>query len=267
MSLLPEISIVMPCYQQAAFLEEAVRSVLDQKGTDVELLVMDPGSTDGSRELLLNLREEYGKRLVLCFESDTGQSDAVNRGMARAGGRILGWLNSDDRLRPGALLKVRQWLDSPEPRWVYGRAGMIDGRGKNCASFIVWYKNWRGRRFSRLKLLTEDFIPQMAVFWNRAIWELTGTLDVNRHLDMDYDLWLRFAKKTEPLVLRDYLADFRVHGQAKGSRQTGAQLTAALITARQHAADLGFRGSLALLLAHLFSWRTRLAYRWLKPKG
>jgi glycosyltransferase involved in cell wall biosynthesis len=262
----PIFSIVMPCYQQAAFLEEAVRSVLDQAGVDVELLVMDPGSTDGSRELLRELEMGYGReRLVLCFEPDTGQSEAVNRGMVRANGRILGWLNSDDRLRPGALARVKEWLDSPEPRWVYGRAGMIDKRGKSHANFIVWYKNLRGRRFSRLKLLTEDFIPHMAVFWNRSMWELAGTLDVDRHLDMDYDLWLRFAKVAEPLVLREYLADFRVHGQAKGTLQTGAQISAALATAREHAADLGLKGVMAVWLAHFLSWRTRVVYRWLKP--
>lgn len=261
----PLISMVMPSYQQAAFLEEAVRSVLDQEGVAVELLVMDPGSTDGSRELLLKLRQEYGEQLRLYFAPDQGQSDAINRGMALARGWILAWLNSDDRLRPGALARVGEWLAAPEPRWLYGRVGMIDEGSRPHGSMIVWYKNWRGRRFSRLKLLTEDFIPQMGVFWNRPLWELAGPLDVNRHLDMDYDLWLRFARVADPLVLHEYLADFRVHGQAKGSRQTGAQLDAALVTAREHAADLGLKGKLALLVAYLFSWRTRLAYRWLKP--
>jgi len=263
----PLISIIMPSYQQAPFLEEAVRSVLDQEEADVELLVMDPGSTDGSRALLLGLQQEYGERLLLHFAPDLGQSDAINRGMALARGRILAWLNSDDRLRPGALARVRDWLDVPQPRWLYGRAGMIDSQSRPHGSLIVHYKNWRGRRFSLLKLLTEDFIPQMAVFWNRSLWELAGPLDVDRHLDMDYDLWFRFAKMTDPLVLPVYLADFRVHGAAKGSRQTGAQLDAALITARQHAAGLGGKGAAALVLARLFSWRTRLAYRLLKPKG
>ncbi|ADH85077.1 glycosyltransferase family 2 protein [Desulfurivibrio alkaliphilus] len=261
----PLISITMPSYQQATFLEEAVRSVLDQAGVEVELLVMDPGSTDGSRELLLKLREEYGEKLRLYFEPDQGQSDAINRGFDLAHGRILAWLNSDDRLQPGALAKISGWLASEEPRWLYGRAGMIDELSRPHGSLIVWYKNWRGRRFSRLKLLTEDFIPQMAVFWNRPLWELAGPLDINRHLDMDYDLWLRFARITDPQVLTEYLADFRVHGAAKGSRQTGAQLDAALVTAREHAAELGLKGKLAVGLAHILSWRTRLAYRWLKP--
>lgn len=261
----PLFSIIMPSFQQGAFLEEAVRSVLDQQGVEVELLVMDPGSTDGSRELLLRLQQEYDGRLALHFEPDLGQSDAINRGMSMARGRILSWLNSDDRLRPGALARVAGCLNSQEPRWAYGRAGMIDERGRPHASFIVRYKNWRSRKFSRLKLLTENFIPQMAVFWNRALWVMVGGLDLEKHLDMDYDLWLRFAKLTRPVVLQEELADFRVHRQAKGSRQSTEQLTGALATAREHAAGLGFSGDLALLLHRLLSWRTRLLYRWLKP--
>ena len=227
---------------------------------------MDPGSTDGSRELLESLQQEYGERLVLSFEPDQGQSDAVNLGFTRANGEIFGWLNSDDRMRPGAMAKVVDWLDSPEPRWLYGRAGMIDENGNPCSSLIVRYKNWRGRKFSRLKLLTENFIPQMAVFWNRAMWERAGGLDNDRHLDMDYDLWLRFAEVSEPLVLEDVLADFRVHGEAKGSRQTGAQLEAAFATAKKHSGGMGWMGKLALLVHKLFSMRTRLLYRLMKPK-
>ena len=261
----PLISIAMPSYQQADYLEEAVRSVLDQQAADVELLVMDPGSTDGSRELLISLQKEYGARLVLNFEPDGGQSDAVNKALEKSRGRILGWLNSDDRLRPGTLEKVSGWLNSSQPRWVYGRAGMIDRHGKPHASSIVNYKNWRGRKFSRLKLLTENFIPQMAVFWNRAMWEKAGGLDLDRHLDMDYDLWLRFAQVSEPLVIKEMLADFRVHDAAKGSRQTADQLDGAFATARKHAGDLGWRSRVALLLHRILSWRTRLLYRWLKP--
>ena len=265
MKIQPLISITMPSFQQAAFLEEAARSVLDQQGIDVELLVMDPGSTDGSRELLLTLQKEYGDRLFLSFEPDKGQSDALNRGFTHSRGQILGWLNSDDRLRPGSLAKVAGWLDSSEPRWVYGQAGMIDARGDPHSNFISKYKSWRGKRFSRLKLLTENFIPQMAVFWNRAIWERVGGLDIDRHLDMDYDLWLRFAKVSEPLVLKEILADFRVHSEAKGSLQTKHQLDAAFATASKHASDLGWLGKTALFVHRLLSWRTRVLYRWMKP--
>ena len=255
----------MPSYNQAPFLEEAVRSVLDQAGVEVELLVLDPGSTDGSRQLLVRLQEEYGERLRLIFAPDAGQSDAVNRGMALARGRVMGWLNSDDRLRPGALALVAGHLDHDRPAWLFGRAGMIDGNGLPITSLIVRYKNWRGGRFSRLKLLTENFIPQMATFWNRGMWERAGGLDTGKDLDMDYDLWLRFAAVAEPVVLPDELADFRVHGAAKGSVRTGEQLSAALATAREHGANLGWRGTVALAIHRLLSLRTRLLYLLLKP--
>lgn len=260
-----QISIIMPCYQQAAFVEEAVRSVLEQKGVDVELLVFDPGSEDGSREKLLALQKEYGESLRLFFEEDRGQSDAVNKGMEQARGEILGWLNSDDRLRDGALAKIVDPLATGNPAWVYGRAGMIDGAGRPISSWIARYKDWRGRSFSALKLLTENFIPQMAVFWTREMWAVAGGLDLDRHLDMDYDLWLRFAQVTNPVVLPAVLADFRVHAAAKGSLQTEAQLAAAYATARRYGAQSGARGELALLLHRLLSLRTRLLYRFLKP--
>lgn len=254
----------MPSFQQAPFLEEAVRSVLDQHDVDAELIVMDPGSTDGSRELLQKLKVEFGERLILHFEADSGQSDAINRGMAIARGRVLGWLNSDDRLRPGSL-RIASRLDKTEPAWMYGRGGIIDEQGRPISRPIVWYKNWRGRKFSISRLITEDFIPQMATFWNRALWEKAGGLDINLHLDMDYDLFLRFALICNPEVSTEYLGDFRVHGSSKGSRQTADHLNAAIETARRYSNNLGIRGRWAFFLHKLYSFRTKMIYGIIKP--
>lgn len=265
MTCSPVISIVMPCFQQVDYLEEAVRSVLDQEDVDLELLVMDPGSTDGSRELLETLQRAYAEKLRLHFASDDGQADAVNRGMALARGNILGWLNSDDRLRPGALRQIVPYLSSPEPRWAYGRGGIIDEAGRPISRPIVWYKNRRGRRFSLYKLLAEDFIPQMATFWNRSLWVAAGEIDKTRHLAMDYDLFLRFAKVATPAVLTTYLADFRVHREAKSSLRVDEHLAEAYATVREHAASLGWRGRLAVFLHRLYATRTRLVYRLIKP--
>ena len=265
MSFVPQVSIVMPSFQQRAFLEEAVRSVLDQREVAVELIVLDPGSTDGSRELLERLQGEYGERLRLHFAPDRGQADAIQRGMAMARGNVLAWLNSDDRLRPGALAEVCGRLDDEAPAWLYGRCGIIDAAGRPISRGIVWYKNLRGRRFSIYKLLTEDFIPQMSAFWNRAIWERVGGLDVERHLDMDYDLFLKFAKVVPPTVLTAYLADFRVHRDAKSSRRTFEAMAEAFVTARQHAVGLGWRGRAAIWLHRLYGLRTKCVYRLIKP--
>jgi len=262
----PMISVIMPSYQQAAYVEEAVRSVLDQKEVEVELLVMDPGSKDGSREILQSLQKEYGEQLQLYFLPDRGQSDAVNRGMKLARGTVLGWLNSDDVLRPGALARVAPYLLKDEPAWLYGRAGMIDAAGRESMNLVAWYKNWQSRKFSRLKLLTENFIPQQATFWNRGMWHEAGILDINKHLDMDYDLWLRFARVAIPIILPDFLADMRIHADAKGSVQIREQLSDAYATAKCYAGDYGFKGRLMLLLNRLLAFRTLSYYLLMKPR-
>lgn len=263
----PDVSIVMPSFEQAAFVSAAVDSVLDQEGVDVELVVFDPGSRDGSRAILEDLAARRGERMRLFFEPDRGQSDAVNKGMERARGRILGWLNSDDLLLPGALRRVAAVLGGAGgPAWCYGRARMVDEAGRPTGRLIESYKAWRSRRFSRLRLLTENFIPQMAVFWTRELWAAAGGLRVEKDLDMDYDLWLRFARVAEPIVLREDLAAFRVHGEAKGSTRTGEQLDAAWRTAREHAGELGLAGRAALVVHRLLGWRTRLVYRFYKPR-
>jgi glycosyltransferase involved in cell wall biosynthesis len=261
----PQISIIMPCYQQVQFVEEAVRSVLDQTDVDAELLVMDPGSTDGTRERLDALKEIYGEQLQLHYALDRGQADAINHGMALARGRVLGWLNSDDRLHPGALRQVARTLQGDKPQWLYGRCGMINEQGRAISPYIVWYKNFRGRRFSPYKLLTENFIPQMATFWNRALWDQVGGVDIERHLDMDYDLFLKFARITLPSVLPDYFADFRIHQGAKSSRQVFEVMDEALRTAQEHARGLGLRGEFAIILHRLYGLRTRIIYRLIKP--
>lgn len=264
MEIIPNISIIMPCYQQSAYLEEAVRSVLEQRDVQVELIVMDPGSTDGSRNLLLRLKNEFADQLVLNFAPDNGQSDAINRGMTMARGTILAWLNSDDRLRPGTLKEAAAYLNSPEPRWMYGRCGIINALGKQIFRPIVAYKNWRGRSFSIYKLLTEPFIPQMAVLWNRALWDRIGGVDIDRDMDMDYDLFLHFAHITAPKISRSYFADSRVHPEAKSSTRTVEGIDAVAVTARQHAAGLGLRGRFALMLHSMYGFRTKLIYRLLK---
>lgn len=255
----------MPCYQQAQFVQEAVCSVLDQAGVDVELLVMDPGSTDGTRERLETLKKTYGDPLQLHFSPDNGQAEAINRGMSLAQGQVLGWLNSDDRLRPGALSQVVRSLQGGELQWLYGRCGMIDREGRAISPYIVWYKTFRGRRFSLYKLLTENFVPQMATFWTKALWDQAGGVDTERHLDMDYDLFLKFARITHPKVLPVTLADYRVHESAKSSLRVAELMDEACKTAQQHARGLGVRGSLAIFLHRLYGLRTRFIYFLIKP--
>jgi hypothetical protein len=245
MSFSPNISIVMPCYQQVAYLEEAVRSVLDQEGVDVELLVMDPGSTDGSREQLQGLKAEYGERLQLHFAPDKGQSDAINRGMALARGNVLAWLNSDDRFHPGALKEVAPYLDSEAALALALRYH----RRKNCPipGPVAW--QCTGGAAVPLGLLRNLSSPAA-----RSESSHLGKKVVSRchRHDMDYDS----PHFTVAPQIPQLPGQFPVSGQGS-TRLSGNRCVA--VTARQHAP--------ARLERRLPSWsgsyglRTKIIYR------
>jgi glycosyltransferase involved in cell wall biosynthesis len=177
----PRVSVVTPSFNQAPFLEATLRSVLLQGYPNLEYIVVDGGSTDGSVEILRRY-EEWLHSWV--SESDRGQSDAVNKGFARATGEILGWVNSDDLYEPNTLARVaRFFAETPECDLVYGRGSYVDERGDTMGP-CHWI-----RTFDRRLLLTFNFILQPAAFWRRSLWEQTGDLDVAYHWAMDWD-WL-----------------------------------------------------------------------------
>lgn len=208
------LSIVTPSFNQAAYLETTIRSVLDQGYPALEYQVMDGGSTDGSVEIL----RRYGDRLRFVSERDGGQSAALNEGLRRTSGEIIGWINSDDFYAPGALRAVgRHFADHPEVEWLFGRCLIVDGRGQVCRGLVTRYKDFWLRRYSYERLLLENFISQPAVFFRRRLLDRVGLLDPALHYAMDYDLWLRMAAASPPAFLDQVLASFRIDGRNKMS--------------------------------------------------
>lgn len=202
-----KVSIVTPSYNQAQFLEETLRSVLEQDHPDIEYIVVDGGSTDGSLEIL----QKYASRLAWWVsEPDRGQTDALNKGFARASGEILAWLNSDDTYQPGAVAEAAAYLQAhPEAGMVYGDANLIDEHGSVLGRFPA-----RQTDYARL-LQGSVHIPQQASFFRADLWRQVGPLDASFYFAMDYDLWVRLAK-ISPLVYHPRLwANFRLHGQTK----------------------------------------------------
>jgi glycosyltransferase involved in cell wall biosynthesis len=182
---LPRITVVMPSFNQARFIEESLQSIFAQNYPNLELIVMDGGSTDGTVELL----KKYSDRFAYwTSEPDGGQTDALKKGFARASGDIQCWLNSDDLLEPGTLFEVAQYFQGhPEVDAVYGDTTWISDTGESL-------RVQREIPFSRfLWLYTYNYIPGMSMFWRRAIYQKVGGLDPRFRLAMDADLFIRFA--------------------------------------------------------------------------
>lgn len=204
---LPRVSLVTPCYNGMPWLQAAIDSVLAQDYPAIEYLVMDGGSSDGTVELL----REYGDRLRWVSAPDDGQADAIARGFEQTDGAILGWLNADDVLKPGAVRAAVAALQAhPEAGLVYGHADFIDAAGRVIGPCTVV------EPFSRQRLLHfGDYIIQPATFFTRAAYQTAGGLDRSLHWAMDWDLWLRLARDGEVIYLDMELASYRWLGSNK----------------------------------------------------
>jgi len=200
------VSIVTPSYNQAQFLERTIQSVLAQDYPEIEYLIVDGGSTDGSAAII----EKYAARLKWwTSEPDGGQGDALNKGFARAEGDLFAWLNSDDLLTPGAVrAAVDAFAAHPEAALVYGDALSVDAadRPLNEMRFQQWGAD---------ELATFHMLCQPAVFFRREAWERAGGLDTSYHLLLDHHLWLRIASTGEMVHVPEIWAHARQHPAAK----------------------------------------------------
>lgn len=204
---LPKVSLVTPSYNQAAFLERTILSVLEQDYPNIEYIIIDGGSNDESRAII----EKYADRLAYWqSQKDKGQTDAINQGFSKASGEILAWLNSDDVLYPGAIrAAVRHLIENPSIGMVYGDCDWINADGKVIGRFPAAQTD--------LKKLRRGYvhIPQQASFFRAELWRKVGPLDDSFYFAMDYDLWTRLAEQAPLLYVREVWAGFRLHEGAK----------------------------------------------------
>ena len=207
----PRISLVTPSFNQAAFLEQTLRSVLLQRDRIHEYHVIDGGSTDGSVDVI----RRYAAFLdSWVSEPDNGQCDAIDKGFSRCSGDVLFWINSDDLLLPGAIDTVSACFQQhPQADVVTGYAAAIDDDSR------VVYARRRPHDRPFWAKLGYTRVLQPATFFTRAIYERVGGLDHNIDCVLDRDLWYRmFDAGACWRHTRQYLAAFRLHQAAKGSR-------------------------------------------------
>ncbi|NTV48330.1 MAG: glycosyltransferase [Geobacteraceae bacterium] len=214
---LPVITIITPSYNQADFLEATIRSVLMQNYPNLEYIVIDGGSTDGSIEII----HRYQDRLAYWVsEPDTGQCQALNKGFVRATGDWMAWLNSDDIFLPEALWAVARTIRSnPECEWIVGAVDFVDADLKPMGVFkpICRTDDWLD--FVCTKRKNGTALPQAGSFWSRKAWNAAGQLDESLHYAMDHEYWGRLAYNGfRPVCLQQTMALFRLHQQAKTAR-------------------------------------------------
>lgn len=229
--MLPTISIVTPSYNQGQFLEETITSVLEQNYPNLEYIVMDGGSTDGSADIIRRYADQLHHWVS---EPDQGQSDAINRGFQRASGEILGWINSDDYLEPRSLETVAKYfVEHPECDVLNGGCRRVDACGRELGDQPV--RTLHGSVASALAAWTETWFAQQSTFWRADLWNDVGGLDAALHYAMDYDLWHRFAARTTFHVIPEVLANYRFHDDAKCSAGWGAAVAELLEVQVRHA--------------------------------
>jgi glycosyltransferase involved in cell wall biosynthesis len=219
------ISLVTPSLNQARFLDEAIQSVLDQDYPELEYVVADGGSADGSREVI----ERHAERLSAWWSrKDEGPADAVGRAFETTTGEIIGWLNADDRLLPGALWVVAELFDRfPDVDWITtGFPAWLDGDGR-----LVLLGRAEGfARDAFLRGLHGDLVPwsrlyfpqQESTFWRRRLWEAAGArLDTSVEPAADFELWCRFFEHAELYTVDTALGAFRAHPAQRTASQMG----------------------------------------------
>jgi glycosyltransferase involved in cell wall biosynthesis len=208
---LPRITVVTPSFNQAAFLETTILSVLGQGYPHLEYIVMDGGSSDGSAEII---RRHAGQLAFWQSQPDGGQATAINAGFARATGDVLCWLNSDDFFLPGTLLRIgREFAaQTNSPALIYGSC-LFFREGPNHAARVLTAKP-----FDAARLRATAYIVQPSAFWTRSLWEKTGPLDETLHFGFDWDWFIRASAHGTFTTLDALLSAYRRHdGHKSGS--------------------------------------------------
>jgi glycosyltransferase involved in cell wall biosynthesis len=200
------VSIITPSFNQASFLEQTLRSVLEQEYPRVEYIVVDGGSTDGSVEII---KKYAGKLAWWVSEKDSGQAEAINKGLARANGEIVAWLNSDDYYLPGAIsAAVKAFEENPDVVMVYGDMLAVDEHGQPINEL-------KYKQLSLEDLLCFQIIGQPAVFFRRDAYQNLGGLDTTFHFLLDHQFWIRIAQFGKIMHVPQTWAAARYHAQAK----------------------------------------------------
>jgi hypothetical protein len=206
----PKISLVTPVRNSAHYLEATIRSVLSQAYPNLEYVIVDGGSTDGSLAII----SKYESQLhAWISEPDRGMYDAVNKGFAHSSGELMGWISATDMLHAGSLFVVGSVFRTfPEVEWITGRPTGFSDEG--MAAEVLKLRRW-----SRMPFLAgaNRYIQQESTFWHRSLWERAGgRVDDSRRNASDFELWIRFFRHAKLYSVDALIGGFRSHPDSLG---------------------------------------------------
>jgi glycosyltransferase involved in cell wall biosynthesis len=201
----PRISLVTAVYNGERYLEDTIRSVLEQRYPNLEYIIVDDGSTDGTVEIIKKYQEH-----LACWFSQTNQGlyPALNAGFARSSGEIMGWLNANDKLHTKGLFVVGSvFRDLPEVEWITGRATLFNDDGMTVMVLPV-------PRWSRYRFLAgaNRYIQQESTYWRCSLWDKAGgALSTVYRAEGDFDLWVRFFRYAKLYPVDALIGGWRSH--------------------------------------------------------
>lgn len=244
----PLVTVITPTFNQGEFLEATIRSVLLQGYPNLEYMVIDGGSTDGSVDII----RRYADPITYWIsEEDRGQSHAINKGLVRSKGTILGWLNSDDIYMPGTIFRaVEMFSQHDEIDVVYGHIDRIDQKGRIVPTPILPKDKVT---FDKHTALMESVVNQPGSFWRKRIMDKVGYLNDSLHYGMDYEYWTRMLLAGAVFWrVNETVAMFRLSASSKTVGQTArmARESISIINSFSSQADLASRLELTPRVLH-----------------
>ena len=218
MAALPKISIVIPSFNKVEFIGSTLQSIIAQKYSNLEVIIRDGGSTDGTQEVIKKYAQKYPKLISWLEKRGEGQKDAINKGLKEVSGEILTYLNADDVYQDGVLREVGEYFAKhPNTLWLAGRGKTIDENGNEIASWVDSYKNYLLKLNNYSWLLCVNYLFQPSVFLSKSAYKNYGPFTGTATGVTEYEMWLRLGKAKMPKILDNVLSGFRL---SRGSIST-----------------------------------------------
>lgn len=246
----PRISVVIPSFNKVDFIEETLKSIILQKYPNLEVIVQDGGSTDGTFEIIKKYAGERPKIFKIESRKDKGQLDAINKGLKKATGEILAFINADDVYEKGAFKRVaKAYEKNPGALWFAGKGRVIDAKGKEIAKLATWYKSFLLIINHQSLAIMTNYFMQPSVFITISAYKKYGPFIGTKTAVMEYDMWLKLFQVSKPVIIPSYLSSFRLYKGSISTSKVGEMMNEDERIVRKYTSN-----SILLFLHKIHNW-------------